>query len=453
MTTLLEVEALGVERPGRGRAAAGRCATSRFEVKKGEAVAVVGESGSGKSMTARAIGRLLPAGARASGEVSFHGESVLEMSGACAARRTAQAASAMIFQDPRASINPVLSVGDFLTEPLDEHAGDEPPDGTPARRGLLDDVGVSRPEERLRQYPHELSGGLLQRVMIAAVLAMEPSLILADEPTTALDVTTQSDVMSILDEARRERGMGLLLITHDLELAAAVCDRTLVMYGGRIMEEQASWRLHDAPLHPYTAALLASRPSLTLQPEYLEVIPGRPLSAVEAPGGLPVREPLRAGDTGVQRVRAGRAQAPRRAHELYPRGDARAVARQRAGGVVTEAVLEVIDLQKTFAPRHGLRRGVGVTALAGVSFELRKRRALGVVGESGSGKTTIARIIVGLEQADGRAASDRRRRSARAGPRRGRAQAAGAARADGVPGSVLLVRSSRSPSRSRSARC
>jgi len=285
MNLLLEAQGLGVEvlvenalRPV--------LRDISFGVANGEAVAVVGESGSGKSMTARAIGRLLPPGARVTGQVSFLGESVLEMS-ADALRTYRTNGIGMIFQDPRASINPVLPVGDFLTEALTTMRGIGRQEARQRVVRLLDDVGVSRPEARLRQFPHELSGGLLQRVMIAAVLAMEPKLILADEPTTALDVTTQSDVMSILDEARRDRGMGLILITHDLELAAAVCDRTLVMYGGRIMEDQASSRLHDAPLHPYTAALLASRPSLTRQPGYLDAIPGRPLSAVEAPEGCP----------------------------------------------------------------------------------------------------------------------------------------------------------------------
>jgi oligopeptide transport system ATP-binding protein len=257
-----------------------------LSVAKGEALAVVGESGSGKSMTLRAIGRLLPPLARVSGRVSFLGEPVLEMpESALRAYRTS--GIGMIFQDPRASINPVLSVGDFLTEPLLTLKGMSRAEARRRVVGLLDDVGVAGGESRLSQFPHELSGGLLQRVMIAAVLAMEPMLLLADEPTTALDVTTQSDVMCILDEARRERGMGLVLVTHDLELAAAVCDRTIVMYGGRVMEDQASGLLHDAPLHPYTAALLASRPSLTERPGYLDVIPGRPLSAVEAPEGCP----------------------------------------------------------------------------------------------------------------------------------------------------------------------
>jgi oligopeptide/dipeptide ABC transporter ATP-binding protein len=193
----------------------------------------------------------------------------------------------MIFQDPRAHVNPVHTVEDFLTEGLVVNRGLKARDACAHVIGLLEEVGVDRPPERLRQHPYELSGGLLQRVMIAAVLAMEPRLILADEPTTALDVTTQSDVMSILDEARAERAMGLLLITHDLELAASVCDRTVVMYAGSVMEEQPSRDLHRAPGHPYTAALIESRPSLDRTDAHLRTIRGRPLSAVEAPPGCP----------------------------------------------------------------------------------------------------------------------------------------------------------------------
>ncbi|MEV0202681.1 ABC transporter ATP-binding protein, partial [Nonomuraea sp. NPDC050691] len=150
---------------------------------------------------------------------------------------------------------------------------------------VLGEVGIAAGARRLRQYPHELSGGLLQRVMIAAALLAEPRLLLADEPTTALDVTTQAEVMALLDELRRERGLALLFITHDLELAAAVCDRTAVMYAGRVMEVRASALLHDDPLHPYTAALAAARPSLTRRADRLPATPGRPLSAFEAPPG------------------------------------------------------------------------------------------------------------------------------------------------------------------------
>lgn len=285
VNALLDIDGLGIELLMDGEPRPVLRDVS-LTVAEGEAVAVVGESGSGKSMTLRAISRLLPAGARAGGRIAFRGEDVLEMQ-ADALRAYRTDGIGMIFQDPRASINPVLTVGDFLTEPLTTLRGMRGGEAREKVVKLLDDVGVTRPRERLCQFPHELSGGLLQRVMIAGVLAMEPMLILADEPTTALDVTTQSDVMSILDEARRERGMGLVLVTHDLELAAAVCDRTMVMYGGRVMEEQPSSLLHDSPLHPYTAALLASRPSLTDRPGRLEVIPGQPLSAVEAPEGCP----------------------------------------------------------------------------------------------------------------------------------------------------------------------
>jgi oligopeptide/dipeptide ABC transporter ATP-binding protein len=158
-----------------------------------------------------------------------------------------------------------------------------------ARRAIaaLADVGIADGARRLEQYPHELSGGLLQRVMIATVMLAEPRLVLADEPTTALDVTTQSEVMAILDELRRERGLALLFITHDLDLAAAVCDRTCVMYAGRILEVQGSASLHDTPLHPYAAALLQARPPVGVRLDALRTIPGRPVSAMEAPAGCP----------------------------------------------------------------------------------------------------------------------------------------------------------------------
>jgi oligopeptide/dipeptide ABC transporter ATP-binding protein len=150
---------------------------------------------------------------------------------------------------------------------------------------MLAQVGIDDGARRLRQYPHELSGGMLQRVMIAAALLTEPLLLLADEPTTALDVTTRAEVMAILDDLRREFGLAMLFITHDLELAAAICDRTAVMYAGQVVEIRASALLHDDPLHPYTAALAAARPDIAQTRPRLRAIPGRPLSAFEAPPG------------------------------------------------------------------------------------------------------------------------------------------------------------------------
>jgi oligopeptide/dipeptide ABC transporter ATP-binding protein len=245
---------------------------------------LVGESGSGKSMTARAIGRLLPPGAVTSGRIDFDGTSVLDLRGRALREYRANAVS-MIFQDPRAHINPVRRVGDFLTEAMRTNAGLSAAAARKRALDLLESVGIDAGERRLRQYPHALSGGMLQRVMIASVLAVRPRLILADEPTTALDVTTQSEVMAILDGLRREYGMAMLFITHDLDLAGAVCDRTVVMYAGSIMEDQKSERLHTDPLHPYTAALVQARPDITRTTGRLEAIPGQPLSAYEAPAG------------------------------------------------------------------------------------------------------------------------------------------------------------------------
>jgi oligopeptide/dipeptide ABC transporter ATP-binding protein len=250
-------------------------------VRPGEAVGLVGESGSGKTMTARAIDRLLPRGAEVTGSIRFGGEDVNELTGAGLRRYRNQVA--MIFQDPRAHTNPVRRIGDFMTEALQANLAVP---ATEARRRAVDmlaQVGIDDGAKRLRQYPHQMSGGMLQRVMIAAALLTEPRLLLADEPTTALDVTTQAEVMAILDGLRREFGLEMLFITHDLDLAAAICDRTAVMYAGQIVEIRASALLHDDPLHPYTAALAAARPDVTQMAHRLRAIPGRPLSAFEAP--------------------------------------------------------------------------------------------------------------------------------------------------------------------------
>jgi oligopeptide/dipeptide ABC transporter ATP-binding protein len=255
-----------------------------LQIRAGEAVGLVGESGSGKSMSSRAIARLLPAGARVTGDILFQGRSVLGMSSA-ELRRYRARDIAMVFQDPRAHTNPVRRVGDFLTEALRTTMGIAADEATRRAVHVLAEVGIEDGERLLRQYPHELSGGMLQRVMIGAALLAEPKLLLADEPTTSLDVTTQAEVMAILDELRRERGVAVLFITHDLELAAAVCDRTYVIYAGSIVEQQASSTLNVDPLHPYTAALLAARPRLVGPAGRLTAIPGRPRSAFEVGEG------------------------------------------------------------------------------------------------------------------------------------------------------------------------
>lgn len=236
---------------------------------RGEALGLVGESGSGKSLTTRAVMRMLAKGFRVRGDIRFAGESVLGMNRE-RLRRFRATDVGMIFQDPRAHVNPVHTVGDFLTEALVRDRGVKLDEAERRAVQLLDEVGVRNAESRLRQYPHELSGGLLQRVMIASVLLAEPKLILADEPTTALDVTAQSDVMAILDEQRRARGLSLLFITHDLELANACCDRLAVMYAGEIVEQGA--HVYDEPTHPYTVELLGARPSIDERLERLPVL-------------------------------------------------------------------------------------------------------------------------------------------------------------------------------------
>lgn len=250
----------------------------------GEALGLVGESGSGKSMTVRAVTRLLPPGANLDGAIRFDGADVAAMPSA-ALREYRDTGVGMIFQDPRAHINPTRRIGAFLTEALIRNRGAARREATARAAAVLAEVGIDDPERRLRQYPHELSGGMLQRVMIASVLLAEPRLILADEPTTALDVTIQAEVVGILDRLRRERGLGMVFITHDLDLALAVCGRVAVMYAGRIVEIREAEDLHRRAAHPYTLGLLGSRPSIDARAERLNAIPGRPRSAFEAGPG------------------------------------------------------------------------------------------------------------------------------------------------------------------------
>jgi oligopeptide/dipeptide ABC transporter ATP-binding protein len=281
MRPLLDIEHLSVTLSVEGARRAVLHDVS-LSIAAGEALGLVGESGSGKTMTARAVARLLPDGAQAAGTIRFDGADIAALRGA--ALRAYRGDVAMVFQDPRAHVNPVRRIGDFMVEALRLRGVAQ---AEAARRAIaaLEEVGILDGERRLHQYPHELSGGLLQRVMLAAMLLTEPRLVLADEPTTALDVTTQSEVMAILDELRRERDLALLFITHDLDLATAVCDRIAVMYAGSIVETSAAATLQSDPLHPYTAALAGSRPSVDHRVPRLTAVPGRPLSAFEAPLG------------------------------------------------------------------------------------------------------------------------------------------------------------------------
>lgn len=256
-----------------------------LSVDEAESVGLVGESGSGKSLSIKAAMRLLSRGMNVDGDIVFEGRKVNELSRRDLAAYRAHDV-ALIHQDPRAHINPTRTIGQFITEGV-VHTGQMTKDEAIDRAcHLMRDVGIADAERRIDQYPHQLSGGLLQRVMIVTALLPSPLLVLADEPTTALDVTVQSDVMAILLEQITDRRAAMLFVTHDLDLAAAVTDRIAVMYAGTIVETGASKDLYSRPLHPYTAGLLQSRPSTT-EVRRLIAVPGRPVSAYEAGDGCP----------------------------------------------------------------------------------------------------------------------------------------------------------------------
>ncbi len=248
-----------------------------FAVAEGETVAVVGESGCGKSVTALSLLRLvLPPGVITADEIVFEGRDLLRISEE-EMRDIRGNRIAMIFQEPMTSLNPVFPIGRQIAEGLVIHRGLSRQGALEEATKLLAQVGIPSPVERLRDYPHQLSGGMRQRVMIAMALACKPRLLIADEPTTALDVTIQAQILELMDRLREENRMALLLITHDLGVVAERADRTLVMYAGRIVEEGPTDKLLATPLHPYTEGLLASLPQRSE--------PGRPLTTI--PGHVP----------------------------------------------------------------------------------------------------------------------------------------------------------------------
>ena len=283
---LLEVENLSVDLPtvrGPLRALAG----VSLRLEQGKALGVVGESGSGKTMLSRAILRLLPPLAQVSGSVRFDGKPLLTL-GPEALRALRGKEIAVVFQDPMTSLNPVLTVGGQIVETLLEHLGIAVSAARLRAVELLASVGIPEPERRAGQYPHQLSGGMRQRVAIAIALSCEPRLLLADEPTTALDVTVQAQILDLLARERSRRNMAMMLITHDLGIVAGRTDAVMVMYAGRVMERAATRVLFKRMHHPYTEALLAAIPKVENAPHtLLAAIAGTPPDPTRPAPGCP----------------------------------------------------------------------------------------------------------------------------------------------------------------------
>ena len=279
---LLEIERLEI---GFGGLAAVRGAS--FAVDKGETHCLVGESGCGKSVTALAVmGLLAPTATRKAAGLRFDGQDLSGLSEREMSRLRGDR-MAMIFQEPMTSLNPAYTVGSQMAEVLIRHRGGSKKAALDRAAELLERVRITSPGMRLGQYPHQLSGGLRQRVMIAMALMCGPELLIADEPTTALDVTVQAQILQLLAEIRQDFGTAVILITHDLGIVAGFCDRTLVMYGGQIMEEGPTEAVFARPLHPYTAGLLSAVPRIDREEGMLRTIAGEPPDMSRLPAGCP----------------------------------------------------------------------------------------------------------------------------------------------------------------------
>jgi len=255
-----------------------------FDVMPGEIVGVVGESGSGKSMTAKSVLRLLPKTARLTGSVRFRGEEVLAMSPA-EIRAMRGALVSMVFQDPMTSFNPVLRIGDQIAEAMALHGRVERRTLRERTWSLLESVGIANPAQRAKAYPHEFSGGMRQRALTAMAVANGPALLIADEPTTALDVTVQDQILQLMRDLNETSGTAILLITHNIAVVASLCSRLIVMYAGRVVEDGPTDEVLTAPRHPYTWSLLQSVPRVDRAADRLVAIKGQPPDPAAPPDG------------------------------------------------------------------------------------------------------------------------------------------------------------------------
>jgi peptide/nickel transport system ATP-binding protein len=405
-------------------------------VAAGECLGLVGESGCGKTMTARSVMRLLPpGGAITAGSIVLAGTELTELS-----ERDMQTVRGndvgMVFQDPSSCLDPTMTIGRQITESVVVHNGADR--GTAAARAveMLSMVRMPEPERAAGQYPYQLSGGMRQRAMIAAALACRPRLLIADEPTTALDVTIQRDILELIDDLRKQLGMAVILVTHDLGVIAGRAERVAVMYAGRIIEQTTTTEIFAGPQHPYTEALFDALPEMAGPGRSLYSIPGRPPDLTARAEGCSFaprcrharqwcqsHEPALDGDhpghsyacffpVGAPGGQAGpRSSGPaggpgagqRQRISSWASGRAQAAATPPARPQETpEPLLRVAGLVKDYPITRGLlsRQAGVVSAVAGVSFELAAGQTFGLVGESGSGKTTIARLLVGLERPD-----------------------------------------------------
>ena len=388
-----------------------------YDVLPGEMVALVGESGCGKSVSALAVMRLLarPAGRVVEGAVRFEGRDLLQLSDD-QMREIRGRDISMVFQEPMTSLNPVLTIGYQITEPLFMHGHISAEAARARGLELLRMVGIPDPERRLDQYPHQFSGGMRQRVMIAIALACDPKLIIADEPTTALDVTIQAQILELMKDLSRRLGIAMVIITHNLGVVARYADRVNVMYAARIAEQARAEPLFARPLHPYTVGLLRSVPRLSRpRGAKLETIEGLPPNLLSPPPGCRfaprcaarIPECTQAPPPLIE-PEPGRRSACIRAEEIARGGPEAVGLVARAAdalppprAIQPEPLLEVVHLKTYFDVTRGLfkRQRAVVKAVDDVSFAIRRGETLGMVGESGCGKTTVGRTLLRLEQA------------------------------------------------------
>ncbi|MCB0608082.1 MAG: ABC transporter ATP-binding protein [Lewinella sp.] len=382
---LLEIKNLRIEFPGKDESFAAVRNIS-FTLAKGETLGIVGESGSGKSITALSLMGLLPGGGKqTSGEIWFQGKGFdqaqdLSEASPQVRRRLRGDRLSMIFQEPMTSLNPVIRCGEQVAESLMVHEGLSKAEAISRTKKLFEEVRLTDPERILQSYPHQLSGGQRQRVMIAMALASRPDILIADEPTTALDVTVQSAILSLFKDLRESIGSGVIFISHDLGVIAELADRVLIMRKGEIVESGKVEEVFSNPKHPYTKALLACRPPLDRQLKR-----------------LPTVELFEKGNSDIS-VAAAKKQAAVSPADLEAR-------RRFLSG--QPPMLEARGLKVRFpSGRNWLGKPVSwVNAVDEVDLSIRAGECLGLVGESGSGKTTLGRTLLGLQKADGGALS------------------------------------------------